>query len=284
LIDNDTISFWGEYVGSELYVDPIFANPDSVHNATIDDVVFKLSSSTNSNIFTISYRSFDAGTGEVSIVDPNIAYVLLSEKGYGISLFSRNTSSLGDDECNYTLTITIKFRSGKDVTMTKNIIVLDDGQVIFSSTSNFALYNVIGPAYAAAIGASQNTVESFYKTELKALTELTFDGYRGDYLTIGNESIFKYLTNVQTLTLSNSVVPSDMFSFNYMPALKTINITNNSEIDMLYLPASVENITVASDIRIADNAGHKIKRATIIGSDIEHAAKMFVDCMANAYS
>jgi len=45
-------------VVSELYVEPIYDNPESTHNATITDVKFKLQYGSN-NLFVLSYSDFD---------------------------------------------------------------------------------------------------------------------------------------------------------------------------------------------------------------------------------
>ena len=170
---------------------------------------------------------------------------------------SAGIPGIDDDIYTYTLVATVNL-GGKTVTLTKNIIVMNDLSPIVRADGSY-LYLALNALYTSLNGEG---TEAFYRSTLMALTG-TLD--LSPYPNIGrvavstNKTIFYYLSNLTGLimdgctqltdTFTNGGITIDQMDFSTMPKLQILSIQNCTGL------VNDIDLTDNEDIRQVDASG-----------------------------
>lgn len=140
--------------------------------------------------------------------------------------------------------------------LTKTLKVEEDLLIINSD------YSILLECVQKSLG--DNTIENVYQSDLKLITEITFDNVY-DYYTKTAELIFKYMLNVQYITIKNSDITSEITDsiFDSENTTKSFqltldNITYNYNKITIPQTSNISNITILNC-----NLGVQISNKTI---------------------
>lgn len=206
-----------------------------------------------------AYVSADLNTDPTTYKMVNNSTILNYKRGTNrmdIRL-SAGIPGIDDEIYTYTLVATVNL-GGKTVTLTKNIIVMNDLSPIVRADGSY-LYLALNALYTSLNGEG---TEAFYRSTLMALTG-TLD--LSPYPNIGrvavstNKTIFYYLTNLTGLvmdgctqltdTFTNGGITIDQMDFSTMPKLQILSIQNCTGL------VNDIDLTDNEDIRQVDASG-----------------------------
>lgn len=239
---NGAYAFYKSSMTCEFYV----TTTDS-YTATVDTTTYTLTDSDGNVLLDdVSCDDLSSGTGSAISLDDYLAYIAQSDTDCAITLYSEAVDS--DAVHYYTLTCTISFESGKTISTSTQILIIDDKIAIIANDAS-VLYEVITQKYASLNDG--DTLSSYYKTDLMGLTgtlDFTTDPVSGDaesdWLEITSvktqdaRSIFKYLPNITEVILDGTAITStndditydgdstSQLVFDEMTNLETLSIQN----------------------------------------------------------
>ena len=271
----------------ELYT-PI----DTTYTATVGYVRYTLSDGVN----TVSYTS-NTQSEESRLCDTRLA---VTQGTKGVIL---DWSFSSPENIEYvTITSLVHYISGKELTLTKTIVIADDTQALISSAQTI-LWNAIDVAWTTQFGTGfpSNYV---YKVDLLNLQgELTFVESGGlvltSLLTSEGDSLLNYIPNVTGLTFDNCAsLPSVNNSVNQLVFTNTHNLTKlsvqnctslNQTIDLTHCPNITQvdasgtsvNVLVPEDAPLTKYELGTPTSVTLISPTVLTNAQVVVDNSTN---
>lgn len=171
----------------------------------------------------------------------------------------------------YTVTALIQFKSGKTQTVTYQIYVMDDAEVVTSIQQ--ALYTSLNNRWYAKYGEYIGRTR-FYRSDLLALDgTVTFETTLTSIRSSNGSTILNYLPAIEGLnfsdctSLTSTYTPSggtaqNLFVFNHMPQLEALNVYNCSS-----LTEDID-LTMCDDLTEVDARGTSINVLIPTGSKI----------------
>ena len=156
---------------------------------------------------------------------------------------STPTSIQGDNNLyRYAIESIITFISGKTITVTYQIIVMDDPEIVTSMQQD--LYNALNTRWNQKYGS--NNTQSFYKSDLMLLDGgLEFTNSMTNMLTATRETLLKYLPLISSIDFNGAPMYNEftpiggtavyMPDFSSMPELVTLDMSGtgfNGDIDL----------------------------------------------------
>lgn len=210
-----------------------YANSAQNYTATIRDIRYII---TDGSTNTTEYNT---KTGVITDTwNDSRFFITKGQKGVNLSW----PYSVPDDDeiISYNIKAIVTFVSGKQITVEKDLIVLQDSAVIINSLKT-VMYNAIKSCWEEQFGETFG-ITNIYRTHLLSLHgELEFVESNGNTLdnlvTQQNTTLLKYIPNVTSLifdgctnlTFSNPNITENsgaQFIFTNMPHLQTLSIQN----------------------------------------------------------
>lgn len=260
----DYVTFYTNGIVSNLYV-----KSDQEYTATVNTVTYTFKRMLDNS--TVTYVS---GYSDENITSWADNYLVL-QKGANGGLKIRSDAAVPQDDSvyYYTLTATVRYKSGEEDTASCTVLVMDDLSRIINSTQG-QIYTVIDNAWAAQYG-SVSGKNSFYRTDLLTLTgELDFSQYTSisNLITANRSYLFKYIPNITSIILdgcssismtSDDIVDTDktQVAFDKMTNLRklsiknctgfgNLNLSNNTELRELYTNGTSIDVTLPNNPKL----------------------------------
>ena len=114
-------------------------------------------------------------------------------------LYLNCASGIPNDDTIYTYTIEgiVRFTSGKTITATANVIIMQNPVIVMATQSS--LYNAINTRWTAKYGSGLSRT-SIYRSDLLTLDgTLMFDSNTTNIHTVNESSLFNYLPSIEGL-------------------------------------------------------------------------------------
>lgn len=175
-----------------------FVDSNQDYTATIRNITYTLTRVADN--VSASYTTGGSAAAIENFVDPYITVT----KSTNVDGFKITADAAMPAEMQlYTLTAHIVFTSGRQATVTNNLIVQEDYDIIVSSTKT-TMYNPINDAWIAEFGSGIGK-NNLYKVDLAALHhEIDFSTQGAEltnFVTYNNDYLFKYLINCEGIIL-----------------------------------------------------------------------------------
>ena len=192
----DYTTLWQNGVSCELY-----AESNQNYTATIKSITYTISGTGVSDVYYVTSPKFD---NFASWMDTRLSLAVGTN---GVVVGCPAGVPADDTIYTYPIQVSVRFNSNKVVTITHNVLIMDDSRSIVSSIQ-VPLYNAINnrwiEQYGQAIG--KNLI---YRTDLLALNgTVTFKSTQQNPLTnlvtaSTNTTLLKYLPNVTGLVFDD---------------------------------------------------------------------------------
>ena len=219
----------------DMYLDLAHVQFDS----TINNIQYVVSKGTSAYIYNTMSDAEDTSDWDVQNQAINVVKNSV-KKGIHISCDSGVPQD--DTIITYTVAATMQFQSGKTLTVTRQLFVMQDTEVAVNTGGTRQLFLALNNRWNDKYGEYISGT-AFHRSDLLTLDgTITFDSTLVSVKSYnGNNSIFNYLPAVEGLNFSgcSSLVSTytptggsaiNMFVFDNMPALTTLNITNCSSL------------------------------------------------------
>lgn len=238
------------------------------YNASINNIRYTISRDGSSFVYNTLTDSEDASNWDPQNQSITVAK---NSRKKGLHISCEGGIPQDDTILVYTVSGLIQFKSGKTQTVTYQIFVMDDAEIVTSIQSSLfsALNNRWYAKYGDYVGRSR-----FYRSDLLTLDgALVFDSTLTSIRSANGKSLLEYLPAITELnfsgcsSLESTYTPSggtaqNLFVFNNMPALTTLNITNCSslteDIDLSDCPEITTVTATGTSINVYLPQGTKI--------------------------
>lgn len=258
------VTYWNTGIDVDFFV-----NSNQEYTAGIKSIVYSLyKKDDETNKYTLTVTSKTKTSSDEWIDD----WLVVQEGTNGVRIILPAAIPQNNSVYEYVLKAVVTFNSNSTMTVTKNILVMDDSTAIATSTQT--TWGGINRAWNAQFGTtiSKNQV---YRTDLYALTgSISFaedSSTLTNFITAdGQNALFSYLPNITALNISGCTITStvtplggseiDQTDFTKMINLKALNISNctnlTNDIDLRncsdITTVSAQNTSV--NVLIPDNA------------------------------